>query len=164
LLSVGIGGGFVVFEGFFDFLGAGGAAFEGGEHSSGREAGAAQATVGFGEFARVFDRLAGPERGHAALNVGVDQSGFLFAFENLGHGLLRCAGGDAAGAQIAEHAHAAEAVVFGAKRGEAFGEFAVVEVTDVFEARDDGVDIGEFRGAAAEPGLSSSLEQERCAR
>jgi gas vesicle protein len=109
-----------------------------------------EATVSGGEVLVLLEeRLTGGEAIFAADPL-FDEGLLVDVLVNVSHGALGKSGGDAALAEIAEHAIAAEALVGETRGGKAFGEAAVVKVTVILEAGEHVVDIGGALRAAAE--------------
>src|SRR6185503_2912421 len=89
---------------------------------------------------------------HAAFDPGGNHFGFIFARECPRNGLLRQRGRDPAGAKVAQHAGSAETVAFHPECSEHFGEALIVEVPDLAEPGNYGIDVAYFLRAAAEFG------------
>ena len=88
--------------------------------------------------------------GHPPLDVRRYQIVFVLVDERLRHGLFGQFRGHAAAAQVLQNPGSPKPVVFDPHRGVQFGEPLVVEVLQLPEPCNDGLDVGKLRRAAAQ--------------
>lgn len=110
-----------------------------------RKAGTAQLSIGGGQLPFVAGMAPGHHGWHAPFDISCHHFVFILILKRLGHGLLGKFGRHAAAPQVMKNAGFSEAVVFDAHGGVHFRKTFVVEITQIFQARDDGFDIRQFR-------------------
>jgi hypothetical protein len=110
-----------------------------------RKTGTAQLSVGGSQLPFVAGMTPGYHGGHAPFYIGCHHFVFILVQERLGHGLFGQFRRHAATPQVMKNAGFSETVVFDPHGSVHFRKTLVVEVTQIFKARNDRFDIGQFR-------------------